>query len=122
MPAPLAVAAQQAGKIARIGILSPTRPIAALAVLALANGCATCSSDDLTNRAGWGAPVAVVDQAGFVYRGDVFPSAPWGIPSVRTWGVPCRLPESARSTARPCTPAEMADPDGPVCYIWRYVP
>lgn len=96
--------------------------IAALAVLALANGCATCSSDDLTNRASWGAPVAVVDQAGFVYRGDVFPSAPWGIPSVRTWGVPCRLPESVRNTARPCTPAEMADPNGPVCYIWRYVP
>ena len=96
--------------------------IAALAVLALANGCATCSSDDLTNRAGWGAPVAVVDQAGFVYRGDVFPSAPWGIPSVRTWGVPCRLPESARNMARPCTPEQMADPNGPVCYIWRYVP
>jgi hypothetical protein len=96
--------------------------IAALAVLAVANGCATCSSDDLTSRASWGAPVAVVDQAGFVYRGDVFPSAPWGIPSVRTWGVPCRLPESARNTARACTPEQMADPNGPVCYMWRYVP
>jgi len=95
--------------------------IVVLAVLAFANGCATCSLDDLADRASWGAPVAIVDQAWFVYRGDVVPSVPWGIPVVRTWGVPCRLPKSARNTVRPCTPAEMADPNGPVCYIWRYV-
>jgi len=95
--------------------------IAALAVLVLTSGCATCSSDALANRASWGAPVAVVDQAGYVYRGDVVPFGPWGVPTVGTWGVPCRLPDSAKRTARPCTPAEMSDPDGPVCYMWRYV-
>ena len=94
--------------------------IAIFAALAVASGCATCSPDDLASRAQWGAPLAVVDQSGFVYRADVFPAGPWSIPSVRTWGVPCRLPESARNIARPCTPAEMTDPNGPVCYLWRY--
>src|SRR5215470_15807076 len=97
------------------------QPITAiLAVLILANGCATCSSDDLASRAQWGAPLAVVDQSGFVYRAAVVPAGPWSIPSVTTWGVPCRLPESVRNTVRACTPAEIADPAGPVCYLWRY--
>jgi hypothetical protein len=94
--------------------------IAALAVLALANGCATCSTDDLASRANWGAPLAVVDQSGFVYRAAVVPAGPLSIPSVATWGVPCRLPESLRNTVRACTPAEMTDPTGPVCYLLRY--
>ena len=95
--------------------------VGVLAVLAVASGCATCSSEDLASRAQWGAPLAVVDQAGFVYRADiVVPAGPWSIPSVARWGVPCRLPESMRTIARPCTPAEMADPAGPVCYLWRY--
>jgi hypothetical protein len=88
--------------------------ITALAVLALASGCATCSTDDLASRANWGAPLAVVDQSGFVYRAAVVPAGPLNIPSVATWGVPCRLPESVRNIARPCTPAEMTDPAGPV--------
>src|SRR5689334_20379003 len=93
---------------------------AILAVLTLASGCATCSPDDLASRAQWGAPLAVVDQSGFVYRGDVVPAGPFGTPSIATWGVPCRLPERVRSPVRACSAAEVADPAGPVCYLWRY--
>jgi hypothetical protein len=94
--------------------------IAVLGVLTLANGCATCSPDVLASRADWGAPIAVVDQSGFVYRANIVPAGPLSIPAVVTWGVPCRLPESARSIARPCTRGEMADPSGPLCYLWQY--
>ena len=92
----------------------------ALAVLTLTSGCATCAPEALATRAQWGAPIAVVDQAGFVYRGDVVPTGPWGIPTVVTWGVPCRLPDSARGAVRACTQPQLADPGGPVCYLLRY--
>jgi len=94
-------------------------PIVILVVLTVVSGCAACSSEDLASRAAWGAPLAVVDQAGFAYRAGVVPVGPLGIPSVVTWGVPCRLPDRERQKIRACTPAESADPNGPVCYVGR---